>query len=1086
MFTMSGAARVLVILSALSWVASGCGDSGKGEDSGSESNAAVESNDTTQSNDTVTGQELRPSYTIGQTWVVGSIYRSTSVKTPEELIGITGEAAERLSNSSIEIDPLMPAAVVPEDGTDWSTPIFWRMGVINTNYVPEGGVFAELATDASGQVQPITIIKAVAPKELNSRTVADGLDPVFYLVLRESDLRVKAIHYNYKVKNGRNTVVLEMPEVESGMMVPGADQDYFLVDYMMPVFPVTVASGTVAYGPQGANLEMEVVKTADDAAEVTFESAVDHRPIHQHWTAGSPWFDYSITEARRSWVVDEETVLDLLEGNGVDVWTNSQFLEEAEAISVKFQNRYNVKRNLRVEAGTDVSRTPDSQTPWAGYWYPLKQAGTAFGWSGGGRRLVETGPGTSIKAEIREDLTAIDNLLDEILDMDRDAPERKEKVTEYWDKKNEVAEKIRTHFEDPENGVIAQLKDGRMNLDDAANFGPLEKFGLYLLATKVDRPFEALIWEMTKQYNPAGGGWWGKCNGWSAAAILTHEPREPVTLQLDLANIVADGEGTLNVNMDTGDLKALAASAYYGTRSHFYGQRYYGDDDDRGGSYQDIHPDVFHRLISFYIGTEKFPIVFDLTAGDQVWNYPCYAYEADIGEVETLDEGTKGLNKATTEELVAAGASEAAAQAIVDRIRSSKGAFAEWSKVSGLEAVKSEDVTKLQEAGYTLWGERRAHRVATALRCATDGVDAWHLDTPGQDPRGFTKDYTYNLVVNDSGDVVRGEWTNGSTEDHPDFAWVPYANEDRPSDSTTWRRHGSWERYVESVYWGRYAPSENPFLYTDILDTMLDVRVNAPVVCNPDPDDCGEGFQCNAVDGTCTEVAIPEPDPNDTCLGATVRDGATALDAAEITGAVCSGRESWFGVELTEGQKIEAVVTFDHGLGDIDISFHDAEGKKLRSSTSTSDMESITWTAATSGLHFLKVYGYSGAANDVTVNLSVTDAGEVAQCAEEAAEPNNNQASAGSLEPGAELSGALCGSDADWFKVELSGGWTVSLAFSHAAGDLDLRAYDAEGNQLDISQSTEDVEKVTGTGTGFVEVYGYRGATGAYTLSVEE
>jgi hypothetical protein len=58
----------------------------------------------------------------------------------------------------------------------------------------------------------------------------------------------------------------------------------------------------------------------------------------------------------------------------------------------------------------------------------------------------------------------------------------------------------------------------------------------------------------------------------------------------------------------------------------------------------------------------------------------------------------------------------------------------------------------------------------------------------------------------------------------------------------------------------------------------------------------------------------------------------------------------------------------------------------------------------------------------------------------------------------------------------------VRIELSHAAGDLDLAAYDAAGAQVGISQGTTDREQVTVPPGGFVRVYGYDGAEGAYRL----
>ena len=73
--------------------------------------------------------------------------------------------------------------------------------------------------------------------------------------------------------------------------------------------------------------------------------------------------------------------------------------------------------------------------------------------------------------------------------------------------------------------------------------------------------------------------------------------------------------------------------------------------------------------------------------------------------------------------------------------------------------------------------------------------------------------------------------------------------------------------------------------------------------------------------------------------------------------------------------------------------------------------------------------------------------------------------------------------DRDWFKVATAR--TVRVSFSHAAGDLDVAAYDAAGARVGQSQGTGDVEQVTVPAGGTVEIYGYNGATGAYTLSIQ-
>ncbi|RMH42928.1 MAG: hypothetical protein D6689_06700 [Deltaproteobacteria bacterium] len=102
-------------------------------------------------------------------------------------------------------------------------------------------------------------------------------------------------------------------------------------------------------------------------------------------------------------------------------------------------------------------------------------------------------------------------------------------------------------------------------------------------------------------------------------------------------------------------------------------------------------------------------------------------------------------------------------------------------------------------------------------------------------------------------------------------------------------------------------------------------------------------------------------------------------------------------------------------------------------------------------------------------------------CAD-AYEPNPSADEAPVLEPGAHDGLRICDGDRDWFRIPNGG--TVRISFSHAEGDLDLKAYDAGGRQVAVSQSVSDVEEVAVPAGGAVEVYGYNGATAAYRIEL--
>ena len=99
------------------------------------------------------------------------------------------------------------------------------------------------------------------------------------------------------------------------------------------------------------------------------------------------------------------------------------------------------------------------------------------------------------------------------------------------------------------------------------------------------------------------------------------------------------------------------------------------------------------------------------------------------------------------------------------------------------------------------------------------------------------------------------------------------------------------------------------------------------------------------------------------------------------------------------------------------------------------------------------------------------------------ADDDDSAETAGALdEP---VSGRLCAGDTDWYRVDRAGAWSVSVVFRHGDGDVDVRATDSEGRNIDRSTSTTDRETVSGTGPGFIEVYGYRGAENDYVINLE-
>jgi subtilisin family serine protease/subtilisin-like proprotein convertase family protein len=186
-----------------------------------------------------------------------------------------------------------------------------------------------------------------------------------------------------------------------------------------------------------------------------------------------------------------------------------------------------------------------------------------------------------------------------------------------------------------------------------------------------------------------------------------------------------------------------------------------------------------------------------------------------------------------------------------------------------------------------------------------------------------------------------------------------------------------------------------------------------------------------------------------------------------------------------------ADVLFSQLAGDIDAALFDASQTRLSYSDSRSNNERIAWQVIAGATYYLHVYGYGGAMNpNYTLQLLVSQSPIADRF-----EPNDSFDAASDL--GAVTSrteGGLSIHDSEnddyyRFTAGASGALAVDLQFSHAVGDIDVELYDANGDYLDSSESTEDQERILlNVAQGqvyYLRVYGYEGETNAsYTLQL--
>ena len=165
-------------------------------------------------------------------------------------------------------------------------------------------------------------------------------------------------------------------------------------------------------------------------------------------------------------------------------------------------------------------------------------------------------------------------------------------------------------FAAPWSGYWWPLSKGELIYGYNSNLPPLQKYD-YLAYGYYPGPATNESYNKKLNYDSGAGSWFGLCNGWAAAAIMTQEPTAPNTVQ--------------GITFNVGDQKGLLSEAWYNTSGDgwFEGSRY---DGNSGDDLQDLYPDDLWTLLRIYIRDQKVPFVLDLSADEQVWNYPVYKY----------------------------------------------------------------------------------------------------------------------------------------------------------------------------------------------------------------------------------------------------------------------------------------------------------------------------------------------------------------------------------------------------------------------------------------------------------------------------
>lgn len=751
--------------------------------------------------------------------------------------------------------------------------------------------------------------------------------------------------------------------------------------------------------------------------------------------------------------------------------------------------------NITIQPGQESSHMP--RAPWAGQWWSFKNGQLAKGWNG---TTCFNWNDTSKKYEAVAGITA--NNLSPLAKYDA--------LIEKLEGKNP-------------GSALYELTG------DAPGAGRFDHH--------VD-PVEAAKY----QADGISFGWWGHCNGWAAAALAEREPHTPIELE-GIRFDVADLKGCLSevfwgVQSDfTGSryyspgwreahntkakelLDALNAGnpkpkAEYKDWYVTLLRKWYSDDTkDLAGDHEpsyfkdtlvwfidyykeeyldafaDIKADVFHKIIVTMIKNQKKGVVFDMDAGEEVWNFPAHAYDTNITLKETRQDGTKVFKVETTL----------------------------YYQSDGVDVAVLGVVEHEQDYTYELTTDAQGKILSGEW---TGGSVTTHPD--------FAWFPTYNKTGPDTGENKKIEYGKllkvlSKDHNHTDARIATIKVNGTASDTQRTGReatttanplaasgalsfttqlltgHGVdkvsyYEQAISSIGDGKYKALPQNL-------TLLGNGTGSDWALSHTPTTAGrkmfvvlayKGTQLISYDELCVQYTVsggqqpPVTTSDDSHEENDTQAQAKLLAAGTYNGLKCND-EDWFKFDVPANGEISVKISFKNSTGDLDMIFHGPNGQ-LSSSTSTADQETVSGTNLAAGAYFVRIYGYSGAKAPYDLTATIK-AGTTQAPTDDQFEENDTLAQAKSISLGS-YTNLKC-ADQDWFKVSLTAGQQIKIRaeFSHAEGDLDLYLDNASGTRLAYSYSTSDNEeitfKATTAGTYYIRVEGYDGAKAKYNLVIQ-
>ena len=222
----------------------------------------------------------------------------------------------------------------------------------------------------------------------------------------------------------------------------------------------------------------------------------------------------------------------------------------------------------------------------------------------------------------------------------------------------------------PWSGYWYPLSD--RSLFDSSN-SPLAKLDRILNEKGIDSDIAGWERENSSGTNPVG--WEGLCDAWALSSTQTPEPLESRTIE--------------GIDLSQGDLKGIYTKLFQGYPREIYGVQYRGN-ADTDGTYQDLRPEAFHRLIQVFLGDRSQPLVIDEDPGIEMWSKPVYRYKWNATRESPNSLLVEGLLYMTNQRRAQTNETTSARDALVIRLNYRLIVDPGDTNVNGARAIKGQ------------------------------------------------------------------------------------------------------------------------------------------------------------------------------------------------------------------------------------------------------------------------------------------------------------------------------------------------------------------------------------------------------------